>query len=89
MNNYYQLLLKHPKWFERRKSILKRDKNQCVLCTSKIQLEVHHRQYHFSKSKNTFVPPWQYDEKYLITICNNCHQKGHQQIKKIPIFKIK
>ena len=89
MKNNYQTLLKHPKWFVRRKEILNRDKEQCVICSSSIKLEVHHRQYHFSKSKNTFVPPWQYDDKYLITICNHCHNMGHNQIKKIPIFKIR
>jgi|APCry1669189883_1035261.scaffolds.fasta_scaffold23611_2 5-methylcytosine-specific restriction endonuclease McrA len=89
MKNNYLKLLKHPKWYERRLEILKRDNQQCVICKSKNKLEIHHKQYHFSKSNNSFVPPWQYEDKYLATICSLCHKMGHNLIVKIPIFKIK
>jgi len=84
----YQNLLHHPKWFEKRDQILKRDNKKCLGCGNKENLQVHHRQYHFSKKNKSFVPPWQYKERYLITLCNHCHLTGHKIHTKTPIFNI-
>jgi hypothetical protein len=89
MNKNYQILLKHPLWFEKRVQILKRDNNKCINCGGIDKLQVHHRQYHFSKTSKTFAPPWNYKNKYLITLCNNCHNSGHKIHKTIPTFIIK
>ena len=83
----YQKLLKHPKWFEKRKIILMRDGNECKICGSGKNLQVHHRQYHIKKRSGKFALPWEYNVKYLMTICSSCHQKGHS-IYDIPKFKI-
>jgi hypothetical protein len=88
MKSNYQLLLKHPKWFEKRSQIIKRDMNRCIVCGSSDKIEVHHRQYHFSKSLKSFVPPWGYKNSYLITLCNSCHDTGHKTYKSIPTFNI-
>jgi len=90
MNNkvFYEKLLRHPRWFEKRNSILKRDLNQCKVCGSSLQLNVHHKQYHYSARANGMVAPWQYQDKYLITLCANCHKKGHSLFNPIPVFKI-
>ena len=87
MTNYISLL-KHPKWFEKRKQILLRDGNACIVCGSDSNLNIHHRQYHINARTGQFVQPWNYNPRYLITLCNECHQKGHSKFK-VPYFKIK
>ena len=77
----YGALLLHPKWKARRQEILIRDNHQCVVCTSTDGLEIHHRQYHFRQELNQFQPPWDYPDHLLITLCNKCHQRGHNQFK--------
>lgn len=86
MTNYISLL-KHPKWFEKRKQILLRDNSKCLLCGNGERLQVHHRQYQFKIKSGMFELPWMYSAKYLITLCNNCHSKGHLKFK-IPIIKL-
>jgi len=81
----YQRLLRHPKWFKKRTEILKRDKMNCACCGANKELNVHHKQYHIN-SNNQFLAPWQYDNKYLITLCSNCHNLGHKKFN-IPVFK--
>lgn len=83
---YGQLLLL-PQWKAKRKQILLRDGNKCRSCGSTSFLQVHHRQYHISKSVGVFRLPWKYDNKYLITLCNKCHNAGHTKFR-IPIFSI-
>lgn len=75
----YGATLFDPRWKAKRKLILQRDRNQCVICNSQEKLQVHHRQYHFSRSSNTFKQPWDYPNKLLITLCESCHSKGHRQ----------
>jgi 5-methylcytosine-specific restriction endonuclease McrA len=73
----YQEKLFDPKWQSKRKVILTRDKFKCVICGSDKGLNVHHKQYHFSMKLNRFRDPWEYDHKYLITLCESCHKRGH------------
>ena len=84
----YTKLLKHPNWFAKRKEILSRDKNSCRNCSANTNLNVHHLQYHYSNSQKNMVAPWQYDNKFLITLCSRCHELGHTLYNTIPIFKI-
>ncbi|TCC99954.1 hypothetical protein EZ437_17090 [Pedobacter psychroterrae] len=83
----YGSLLFDPMWRSKRISILERDKHQCINCKSQIGLQVHHRQYHFSKATNQFKMPWEYADNLLITLCEKCHQKGHKQYK-VPTISI-
>jgi len=75
----YGALLFDPRWKAKRLMILKRDTNKCIICKSPENLQIHHRQYHFIKSIKSFSPPWDYEDKLLITLCQFCHQKGHRQ----------
>lgn len=84
----YGATLFDPRWKAKRKEILNRDNNQCVICKADSNLQVHHRQYHFSRTLNVFRNPWEYDHKLMITLCETCHQKGHR-LYKVPVKYIK
>lgn len=80
----YGAKLLDPRWKKKRESILARDAHQCVICKSKEALNVHHRQYHFSKSLKQFKDPWDYPNDLLITLCKRCHDKGHR-LYEVPV----
>lgn len=75
----YREALFNPMWLEKRAKILKRDGFRCVICGSQEHLVVHHKQYHFNTRLNRKCDPWDYDDKYLITLCESCHKRGHYQ----------
>ena len=77
----YGSLLFRNEWKDKRKEILNRDKNQCRVCKKEDELQVHHRQYHYSLVLRKYRKPWEYSNKLLITLCKKCHQKGHQLFK--------
>lgn len=83
----YGSLLFDIRWKQKRTIILNRDNNQCVICSERENLQVHHRQYHFVSSINQFKPPWDYDNELLITLCKNCHNRGHSKFK-VPTLTI-
>ena len=80
----YENLLKLPQWRDKRNSILARDGYKCKYCGSKRFLNVHHK-YYLKYPNNQMVPPWKYNDDALITLCNNCHKKVHQQ-KNIKVY---
>lgn len=80
----YRELLFDERWLIKKAKILKRDNFQCVNCGSTEHLVVHHRQYHKSKETDKKLPPWEYDDKYLVTLCESCHRRGHYKYQ-IPI----
>lgn len=80
----YDKALLDPRWRKKRKLILERDGYRCMICKSDTQLEVHHRQYHFLLPLNVFKNPWEYENHLLITLCEKCHQTGHQ-LYKVPV----
>jgi 5-methylcytosine-specific restriction endonuclease McrA len=80
----YGATLFDPRWKAKRKEILERDQNRCVICKNDKNLQVHHRQYHFSRSLNIFKNPWEYHNDLMITLCESCHQKGHR-LYKVPV----
>src|SRR5690348_5977829 len=84
----YGATLFDPRWKARRQHILDRDDNKCVVCRSDNNLQVHHRQYHFSRSLNRFKDPWDYQDSLLVTLCERCHQRGHK-LYKVPVKYIK
>lgn len=64
----YSDKLKSPKWQKKRLEIMQRDKFTCKLCgDTETQLHVHHKEYINGND------PWEYDNKYLITLCEDCH----------------
>jgi 5-methylcytosine-specific restriction endonuclease McrA len=77
-----------PKWQAKKVLILIRDNYKCRNCGSTDSLQVHHRQYHFFDSLRKYKDPWDYDNNLLITLCKNCHDKGHE-LYKVPIKCIK
>jgi len=83
----YGALLFHPNWKAKRKEILSRDMDRCVHCKSSKDLQVHHRQYHFVASQQKFRLPWDYPDHLLITLCESCHNKGHNKYK-VPTITI-
>ena len=83
----YDNLLGRPEWKRKRAQIIKRDDNKCRNCGCEEHLHVHHRQYRIYKSIGEFVQPWNYPSETLLTLCTDCHAKGHE-IYKIPIINI-
>jgi 5-methylcytosine-specific restriction endonuclease McrA len=84
----YGASLFDPRWKAKRIEILERDGSKCRICSSKEVLQVHHRQYHFSRTLNAFKEPWDYPDYLMITLCQSCHQKGHR-LYKVPTKYIK
>ena len=84
--NYSNLLLT-PQWLDKRSIILKRDGNKCRYCGASNYLQVHHRQYHTCSKTGMKKNPWQYDDKYLVTLCRKCHENGHNQFT-VPTYPI-
>jgi len=85
----YSDQLRTPEWKEKRMQILKRDFFACTACGSSKNLQVHHKQYIKGKMA------WDVPNHYLITLCQLCHVKEHQDkpissfIKKKPKKKSK
>jgi 5-methylcytosine-specific restriction endonuclease McrA len=83
----YRKKLQQIEWQTKRQQILKRDGFKCRNCNSTKLLQIHHRQYHISKNSQIKKDPWSYQDKYLITLCNVCHENGHKKYK-VTSFKI-
>jgi hypothetical protein len=83
----YGELLFDERWRKKRETILVRDGRKCVFCDRNVDLQVHHRQYHFVKSAQKFKVPWDYDNSLLITLCKSCHNRGHNKFK-VPTLSI-
>lgn len=74
----YTELLKDPRWIETSKHIREWDGEVCLLCGdsgSSANLQVHHLYY--DQNKN----PWEYNRESLVTLCEKCHRKIHQNEK--------
>lgn len=68
----YIAKLKSPLWQRKRSGILQRDNWTCVKCGYKHKtLHVHHKTY--LKVHN----PWDYEDSFLETLCEDCHRKEH------------
>lgn len=74
-NKSYSDLLKDPRWQKKRDEIISRDGHHCRFCGEDNNLHVHHILY----EDNT--DPWDYDESYLITVCEFCHNRIHSQMQ--------
>ena len=67
----YKDKLKDSRWLAKRQAILARDSFRCAICGSNNGLNVHHSAYIYGRE------PWEYDNKYLVTLCHECHAKLH------------
>jgi len=64
----YSEKLKDPRWQKRRLEIFNRDNWTCQKCGSTTKtLNVHHKGYIYG------LDPWEYDDEYLVTVCEDCH----------------
>ena len=63
--------LKSKSWDKKRKSVIKKAGNKCMICYSGGKLNVHHRTYERM-----------FEEKLtdLIALCDRCHKKFHDII---------
>jgi hypothetical protein len=82
-NKNYREKLADKRWTDKKAAILNRD-GACTVCGTTNNLIIHHKQYHYIKRLNTFVDPWDYDDRYLVVLCRSCHERGHEQFE-IPI----
>lgn len=82
MGKTYSEKLKSPKWQKRRLEIMERDGFQCQMCFDRDEtLTVHHKEYINGRE------PWEYEDKHLITLCEDCHESVHlweNNYKKYP-----
>lgn len=67
----YYKQLQDKRWINRRNQILKKGGYKCSLCGRKNNLQVHHKIYLKDKMA------WEYKDKYLEVLCNECHEKRH------------
>ena len=71
----YSEKLKDPRWQKKRLKILERDNFSCSLCgDDENMLTVHHLRY---QGKD----PWNTDDCFLITLCQDCHENWHDEEK--------
>jgi len=67
----YKKLYQHPRWQEKRLTILKRDCWKCSRCgEDELPLHVHHDKYIYGHA------PWEYEDEYLRTLCIYCHEEA-------------
>jgi hypothetical protein len=72
----YAEKLKDPRWQKVRLEILNRDEWRCQVCDDETTcLIVHHKRYVRGRE------PWEYELRLLITLCEKCHDKFHEDKK--------
>ena len=67
----YEENLLDIRWIRKSRAIKQRDCFRCTSCRSTKRLEVHHKIYVSGRR------PWEYDDRYLTTLCRSCHEKEH------------
>ena len=78
----YKEELLDPRWQKKRLKILERDNFTCQECgETESTLHVHHKKYFKGKA-------WEINDKYLITLCKNCHESETND-KKLMIIELK
>lgn len=83
---YDQLLLR-DEWQAKRRAVIARDGGACRNCGARKHLQVHHRQYHRCRRTGHKLAPWSYADRYLVTLCDQCHHEGHL-VHPIPKYTI-
>ena len=78
----YDEKLKNDRWKIKSETIFRRDNYTCQRCGTTKLLCVHHLIYKCKAGEGNLIrDPWDYNSKFLITLCWNCHQNAH----KVPI----
>lgn len=78
----YAERLRDPRWQRKRLEILSRDKFTCVQCGDfKSTLHVHH-----ANGYRNGLMPWEYPDRELKTLCENCHNQEHAPVKPLKIY---
>jgi len=75
----YTRLLKDARWQKKRLEILERDKWTCKLCGKGINDEITLNVHHILYRKDCM--PWEYRNRDLITLCEDCHHNLHKKKK--------
>lgn len=72
----YAEKLRDPRWQKKRLEVFNRDKWSCCLCgDDESTLSVHHKVYENGKE------PWDYDNDYLMTLCQPCHEIEYAEMQ--------
>ena len=70
-----------PRWQKVRLRIMERDSFECSACGDKEStLHVHHKKY--DKGKRI----WETEDKDLITLCENCHERVEQFVQSMRMI---
>lgn len=78
MAKKYAEKFKDPRWQKKRLEVLERDEWMCQQCFETTEtLHIHHKAYEKGKY------PWEYDNKYMITLCESCHEDETNTAKDI------
>ena len=67
----YSKYLDHPLWIKKRDDVIYQSNSECSKCSSKHDLNVHHKSYETGKM------PWQYPMENFEVLCGSCHAKEH------------
>ena len=74
----YSEKFKDPRWQKKRLEIMQRDQFSCQHCGSIDRtLHVHHKSYIRGND------PWDYHDRFLITLCADCHESEHYDLQSI------
>lgn len=67
----YAKLLRDPRWQRKKAIICERDDWKCRGCgETEKNLQVHHKSYIRG------LKPWEYEDRFLVTLCEDCHQRA-------------
>jgi 5-methylcytosine-specific restriction endonuclease McrA len=70
----YSDMLRDPRWQRKKTEVLIRDNFTCQHCNATDKtLVVHHIRYERG------LAPWDYGNEYLLTLCDPCHSKHHDE----------
>ena len=76
----YSEKLRDPRWQKKRLCVMQRDGFACRDCgDEKSTLQVHH--CHYEKGG-----PWATDERFLLTLCGDCHEERGEIEKHLKTF---
>ena len=80
----YKDKLKDPRWIKRRREIMERDNHRCMICgEDSVLLNVHHLRYRKD------AEPWEYDDRELVTLCEDCHKMVHENNLNLEVRRSK
>ena len=78
-SGYRKSLQNNPYWEKVKRKVKIRDNFQCVLCPTKVGLEIHHTTYTVN-GENILGKELEYLE-CVATVCEKCHAEIHRDVK--------